>query len=208
MPVDRFRCLSSPGSILGAGAMLLLLACAHGIGSDRDNTLPTPAGSTYAWGGSSGDSLPGEIDLASNDSPLAGRVERAIDRQMQSRGWRLVDPAQADFLVHYAAGVSTQTRPVFAYPSSSWLPPGQFVCAAARCTYQRQFSMGHSGPSDPSVKEVSYRQSTLMIELEEAGSGHLTWRGLWKHEATGRQPTEERVNQVVAQTMQDLPSVK
>jgi hypothetical protein len=55
---------------------------------------------------------------------------------------------------------------------------------------------------------VIYREGALMVDLEEGKTQKLAWRGVWKDEATGQQPSEERVNKVVAETLKGLPSVK
>ncbi len=189
---------------LAALALALgLAACGADISSDRDSTIPVPVGSTYAWGGVAQRKLPGEINLAAENSIVAGRLQRAIDKEMQAKGWRLVDSSSATFLVHYHVGVQDQTQTVTDAPPA----PVALQCGAYRC-YEGRYSWGYWGPPEATTREVVYRERGLMIDLEEARSSKLVWRAIWKHEATGEQPTEERVKKVVSETMKDLPSVR
>lgn len=189
--------------ILIAALALATAACGPDVVSDRDNTIPVPVGSTYAWGGTTERKLPGEINLASENSIVAGRVQRAVDQQMQAKGWRLVDSAAASFLVHYHVGIRSEAQTVTDIPP----PPPGVNCGVYSC-YGGGYSWGYWGPPETTTREVVYREGALMIDLEDAKSGKLAWRGVRKQEATGQEPTEERVQEVVGQTMKGLPSVK
>ncbi len=191
------------GRCIAAVTTLGLLACGPDIVTDHDKTIPMPVGSTYAWGGVSQKRLPGEIDLPSENSIVAGRVQRAIDAQMKAKGWRLVDSAGANFLIHYHVGIKSEAQTVTETAQS----PVGMNCGLYNC-YGGNYSWGYWGPPEATTtREVIYREGALMIDLEEAKSRKLAWRGVWKDEATGQQPTEERVNKVVEQTMKGLPSV-
>lgn len=188
-------------------AMLALVVGASACGSaevtsDRDSTIPVPAGSTYAWGGTTQRKIPGEIDLKSENSIVAGRLQRAIDQEMQAKGWKLTDSATASFFVHYHVGVQDQRETVTDAPA-----PPPMVCGAYRC-YTGAYSWGYYGPPEVTTREVVYREGGLMIDLEQASSGKLVWRGNWKDEVSGKSPTDERVHEVVAATMKDLPAAK
>ena len=181
-----------------------VLACGPDVVSDRDNTIPVPIGSTYAWGGIGEKKLPGEIDLPSENGIVAARVERAIDHQMQAKGWKKVDSAEASFLIHYHVGIRSEAQTV----TDIAPPPVAMNCGIYSC-YGGGYTWGYWGPPEVSTtRDVVYREGALMIDLEEAKSKKLAWRGVWKQQATGREPTEERVNEVVGQTMKGLPGVK
>jgi len=186
---------------------LLVGAAACGgpeISSDRDSTIPVPAGSTYAWGGVTQRKIPGEIDLKSENGIVAGRLQRAIDAQMQAKGWKLADSASANFYVHYHVGVKDQTQLVTDAPPA----PAALLCGAYRC-YPGAFSWGYWGPPEvTTTREVVYREGGLMVDLEQASTGKLVWRGSWKDEISGKPPTDERVNEVVTATMKDLPAAR
>jgi hypothetical protein len=195
------RFLGRIGLAITAGG---LLACGPDVISDRDSSIPVPVGSTYSWGGVGSGKLPGEIDLPSENSIAAGRVEKAINAQMAAKGWRLVDSTQATFHIHYHVGIHAQAQTV----TDIAQPPAGLNCGVYNC-YGGGYEWGYYGPPEATTtREVVYREGALMIDLEDAKSGKLAWRGLWKNEATGQQPTEERVNKVVGQTMKGLPSVK
>ena len=185
---------------------LLLGAAACGsaeVTSDRDTTIPVPAGATYAWGGVTQRKIPGEIDLKSENSIVAGRLQRAIDEQMQAKGWKLADSGSANFYVHYHVGVKDQTQLVTDPP----LPPAGFTCGMYRC-FGGAYSWGYWGPPEVTTREVVYREGGLMVDLEQASSGKLVWRGSWKDEVSGKPPTDERVKEVVTATMKDLPAAR
>jgi hypothetical protein len=199
MPVLRF---------IPRSALLALLLGATSCGtaevtSDRDSTIPVPAGSTYAWGGVTQRKVPGEIDLKSENSIVAGRLQRAIDAQMQAKGWKLADSGSANFYVHYHVGVKDQTQLVTDAPP----PPAGLMCGAYRC-YPGAFSWGYWGPPEITTREVVYREGGLMVDLEQASTGKLVWRGSWKDEISGQPPTDERVKEVVTATMKGLPAAR
>ncbi len=89
-----------------AAGAALLAACASGIHSERDESIPVPHGATWAWGRTG--NLPdtgryirrGPQETA--DPIVQQRFRRAIEAAMEARGLRLVaDSAQPDFVLIY-----------------------------------------------------------------------------------------------------------
>ena len=47
-----------------------------------------------------------------------------------------------------------------------------------------------------------------MVDLVDLKSGTLAWRGIYKHEATGKVPTQEAVQEAVDKLFAKLPTAK
>ena len=107
------------------------------------------------------------------------RVQAAVDEQLANRGFEKTD--SPDLIVRYHAGVTQDFH-----------NPGA----------------GHPGECDECQPEV-YDQGTLLIDLADAHTDRLVWRG-W---ATGsidgviddQQWMERRIDEAVARIMRELP---
>ena len=85
------------------------------VNYDYDNKADFSAIHTYNWGESNG-----ADDELSNNQILKNRIVASIDSYLQSRGYRKVDPAQADVLIVIGAGVKEKMR------VTNWGGPGGY----------------------------------------------------------------------------------
>jgi len=79
---------------------------------DRDDTIPSSPGSTWAWGPEPPEKRPDELDPRVNNTIIHGRVKRAVEQVLAQKGFRQTDATTADFLVFYRVGVKDSRRTV------------------------------------------------------------------------------------------------
>ncbi|MFI5211169.1 MAG: DUF4136 domain-containing protein, partial [Gemmatimonadales bacterium] len=107
--------LKSGSPIRGAAcAALVVLAagCGPTISSDRDQSLPIPAGATYVWHGG-GDLSQQQVDPNIQNDIVQQRILNAINAQMKAKGFVLTtDSAGAYFAVRYYMALQQSTQMV------------------------------------------------------------------------------------------------
>ena len=94
-------------SLLGSA---ILAGCGPSITSERDDTIPVPAGATVAFAGAASE---GEknVDPAVQNDIVHRRIQTAIKKQLVAHGFTAAeDPAKADFLVRYYVGMQQHTE--------------------------------------------------------------------------------------------------
>jgi hypothetical protein len=86
-------------------ALVLLAACGPTVTVDVSPEVAVPGGGTYAWGGQQ-IKLPSEVQqgIVARSPAIQAWVKKAIDAELQKKGYRLVDSTQAAFFVRYAVG--------------------------------------------------------------------------------------------------------
>jgi Domain of unknown function (DUF4136) len=117
----------------------------------------------------------GDTDYAAIDD----RVRKAFEREMKTRGFHRVDRERPDFVVTYYAAVA---KPI---------DPKQLDYAAGNPASER------SGLNGDGV----YEQGTLIVDLLDAKTGRLAWRGAGRRVFQPEQtPAErsERIDEAVA----------
>jgi hypothetical protein len=108
------------------------------------------------------------------------RVHAAVDRQLANRGFEKA--ASPHFLVHYHASVTQEIQ----------ISPSEHGVACEECR--------------PEV----YDEGTLLIDIVDARTGLLAWRGWAKGSVDGvvdnQEWMERRIDEAVARIMRELPS--
>ena len=108
------------------------------------------------------------------------RVQAAVDQQLTSRGFE--KSASPDLIVHYHASVSQDIR----------------ITAGER-------SGGHCDECQPEV----YDEGTLLIDLVDARTNQLVWRGWAKDSIDGmidnQKWMEQKIDEAVARIIKKLP---
>jgi hypothetical protein len=109
------------------------------------------------------------------------RVQAAVDQQLAGRGFEKT-AAGPHFLVHYHASVTQEIQ----------ISPGEHDVACEDCR--------------PEV----YDEGTLLIDLVDARTGLLAWRGWAKGSIDGvvdnQEWMERRIDEAVARIMRELPN--
>lgn len=182
-------------------ALVLLAACGPTVSTDVSPEIAVPGGATYAWGGQQ-IKLPREVEqgVVARSPAIKAMVKKAINAELQRKGYRLVDSTQAAFFVRYAVGSRVQTENV---TEISAVSPGVAGCGEWAC-----WNGWDSGWYDASRKDVSTREAGIVIDLVDRPSGKLAWRGVLRDDAPDKIPDENLVNSVVGKALKRLPSVK
>jgi len=112
----------------------------------------------------------GDIEYAAIDE----RVRTAFEREMKTRGFHHVERERPDFIVTYYAAVA---KPI---------DPKQLDYAAGNPPSER------AGVNDAGV----YEQGTLIVDLLDAKTGRLAWRGAGRHVFDAKQTPDERRDRI------------
>ncbi len=174
--------------MLAAAACLLLAGCSqYDIKYDYDTESNFSNFKTYAW-------IPVTINEGSTSAQTAmqkntlldGRIRSAVDAAMVSKGFTL-NADTPDLLVVYHTGMQNQVDVTdwgYSYAGSYW------------------------GWAGRDIDVYNYTEGTLLVDLVNAQSKKLAWRG----SATGvvdpsnsPEKVQERINEVVAEIFENYP---
>lgn len=192
------------GRLVGAGLILGLSACASVQTST--NFDPNSAQSfgkyhTYAW-------LPMKAAKTEQDARVYNpiiqtRVQQSVDRELAARGFQKVAPGQKpDFKMgwHGAVDEKVAVDTVDSYYGYAWDP-----------WYDPFFgpvAFGGAGfPGDETMVR-EYQQGTLVLDVVDAGSNKLVWRGtaqaqLSEHMSAAK--SQKLIDRSVDKLLKDFP---
>ncbi len=173
------------GHALVALAGLLAACTTIQVSTDFDPGIDFGALETYAW---LPDSERRHGDPRIDNTLLDQRVRSAVDRELEARGFRILQSGTPDFLVTHFAAVDRRIRVDQIYRSSRG--PG----------------WGQSGWSDTVVNE--YEQGTLLLDVLDPRSRNLMWRGTAAARlGTAKTPEQrtQRVNEAVERLLDRFP---
>jgi hypothetical protein len=184
---------SQTGTPIGAAvAALLVLAagCGPTISSDRDETLPIPAGATYVWHGGA-DLSQAQIDPTIQNDIVHQRIQNAIDAQMKAKGFvETTDSAAAYFALRYYLALQQSTQLVTTTTGVGW-----------GGGYGYGWGWGGWGGGISTTTPVTSTDGGLVIDVLQNSNGKLVWRGQVSGQVGSQAPSTQRVNQVVAEVM-------
>jgi hypothetical protein len=154
-------------------ACILLTACSPSM-TVRQDFIPGTDFSpyrTYAW-------LPDHPPTAIADALIDRRIREAVDVGMQDRGFTAPAAGEPNLYVGYQLILDEQrdVRTVSEYWGPSWRVPG--------------FYTGVTGATSTQV--VSYTLGTLVIDLFDASTRELVWRGSAETEIDETSEPEQR----------------
>ncbi len=179
-------------------AMILLLAgCGSQVAIDSDYKAGFDFTQlrSYQWHGSSKNHA--------NDI-LDGRIRNSVDEVLGSQGYQLEKGAQVDFLVNY--GVTTEEKTdIRTYNTYSGMAPG-YSMGYRRGYYRYGYSMAYR--SEPEVVSYQYEEGTLIIDVVDAKTDKLVWRGTAEGRLKDNMSVEERqqaTKAIVAKVLEGFP---
>jgi len=183
-------------------AALAVAGCGPSIQFDRDETIPIPAGATYAYPPED-HSKDAQADPSQSNTIVQGRIQKAIDGQLAKKGYkRVFDIEQAEFVVRYFWNVKkdtqlvTTTTPVMdPYMGWGW-------------GYGYGWGWGYGGGFATSTAPVTITEGTFILDMVKKDTKKLAWRATWVGEPRGRAPTQEELNDGAADLLAKAPAAK
>jgi hypothetical protein len=167
------------------------------IGYDFDRSADFSAYHTYAW-------LSGEQektgDRRADSSTVDTRIRIAVGTQLRVKGYQTLSEGRPDFYVAYHIGLTDSSPTV----SSQYFSEGM-----AGRPFGYSADTRSSSDRTPSINEPqSYLTGTLMIDIVDAASRKLVWRGTAAGEVdqglTSRE-RDERTKAIVQSILSHFP---
>ncbi len=171
------------GVVLVVALALLVAGCGStlSVQTQRDASIPIPAGATWGWNPiPPAERLPGELDPRANNPTIHGRVERAIEAVLTSKGFRQVEPVTADFLVNYRVGVRDVQQ-------------------------MQQVLSGGVGTTHMTVLPTEFTQGGLLIDLLDRATGKLAFRAWAVEDVEKGAGSEKAIQDLVTRLLKELP---
>ena len=169
--------------------------------SKAATSLPGPR---YAWIAMP-QRLKAEADIRVQDLQLRARIQSAVDKALQAKGYRLADSAsQADFQVAYRVGVldAQSAKIEDAGPSSA--PEAAIECRQGGCS--QIITRVGDGSLQMHVETTDYVEGGLMVEVLEPGQIRVLWRALYKGTVRGpKDGAQAHLDAIASQTLTQLP---
>lgn len=147
---------------------------------------------------------PEAVDPRVDNDIVRGAIERAVRAAMSARGFiEVADPQRAELLLSFRVGLTrrTELRETLA-PS----PVRQrVVCGPRGCIPVLDVWAWH-GPPALSVRSVEYLEGGLMLDVLDAASGRLGWRGTIEERVQrGGMPPQTEIDAAVLRLIERIP---
>ena len=168
--------------------LALLAACSPlSVNYDYDNTADFTKFKSYEWMAKPANLPSNPATAPQNSDLLDRRIRAAIEAELDSRGLSS-DPAAPDLLVVYHLGVQDKVQVT---------------------DYGYTYSPYYWGGGGRQIDVYQYQEGSLIIDLVDAGTKNLVWRGSGSKVIENTQMTPEqmqaRVSEIVGTIMQSYP---
>jgi Domain of unknown function (DUF4136) len=152
----------------------LLSGCATmGVGSHTERGLTWSQYHTFEWGPA--DSLPPSDPRFQKDPSFRDRIEGAVERQLAAKGFeRSAATATPDLLIHYHAAINERIN------------VDEIDRQYARCV-----------TADCGPRLTHHEVGTLVVDVVDARTNRLIWRGWAQDSVQGVLGNRDRVRQTV-----------
>lgn len=200
----------------GLALMALVALCTAGtvqaatVAPNSEVTVSMPAthlpGSRYAW-------VPMPARLAAENDPrvldpqFRQRLQSALDKALQAKGYRLVDsPAQADFLVAYRVGVRDEEQVLLRDEGvgSAPTPQASIECNSNGCS--QMVVPGGDGAPVMDIKRARYVEGALQLEAIEPKALRVVWRVLNRGTVKRSNGSQRQLDAIARTTLAQLPA--
>ena len=200
---------------LATAAVILVAACGPKITSDRDKSIPIPAGATVEF---EGGVLEGtnQLDPSVSNNIVHRRIQLAIVAQLTQRGFTMVDSTKdATFRVRYYVGVTSSTSLVTTTTGVGMMGPGMMGPGMWGPGWGMGWGMGGMGMGGmgmggmavSNTTQVTNTEASFVVDLQDEKSGNTAWRAVWQGSPGSRAPSEQEINTTMARMFSSLPKV-
>jgi hypothetical protein len=191
--------MSFPLRLAGALLVLGLASCSTlktSTNYDPNSVQQLGAYHTYSW-----------LPLKEGADPhvynpiIQARVQQAVDRNLTSRGYQKVEEGQpSDFKVGWHGAIDEKVdvdyvNTAYGYGWDPWYDP-----------FYGPVAYGGAGAGHPVVRE--YREGTLILDVVDAGSNKLVWRGTAESELSEKMDankSQKLINQAADEMLEKFP---
>lgn len=191
--------MSLPSRLAGALLVLGLASCTSvktSTNYDPNSVQALDSYRTYAW-------LPMKegADPRVYNPIIQARVQLAVDRELQARGYQKVAEGRTpDFKIGWHGAIDDKVdvdfvNRFYGYAWDPWYDP-----------FYGPVAYGGAGLSEPVVRE--YRQGTLILDIVDAGSNKLVWRGTAESELSENMSAEKSqklINKAADELLEKFP---
>jgi len=201
IPLDRpFRLLTT------AAGILLVASCgAPAISSERDSTIPVPAGATVTFEGGTVEG-PQQVDPGVQNDIVHRRIQLAIVAQLQQKGFKMVQNAgSATFRVRYFVGIKKDTDYVTTTTgvAAPYYSPWGYGYGYGWAGYG---GYGYGG-GVTTTQQVTTTDVSFVVDIVDQKTGNTAWRGIWQGSPGPQAPTEQQINTTMAKIFATAPKV-
>lgn len=197
---QRVRVLATAVAILGVAA------CGPSISSDRDSSIPIPAGATVEFDGGTVEGAQ-QANPAVQNSIMHRRIQLAIIKQLQQKGYTIVDSSQdATFRVAYFVGIQKSTDYVTTTTGVGMSPYYGGWGYGYGYGWGPGWGYGY-GTAVTTTQPVTTTDVSFVVQLTDEKTGNTAWRGLWQGSPGPKPPSEDQVNTTMAKIFSSLPKV-
>jgi hypothetical protein len=152
----------------------------------------------HGWGDHTRAGAPGDQAI------LDSRVKLAVDNQLAAKGYVKQGVETPDFLLAYHVMVEEKkelrtTERDYRFPSYTYRGPGRG---------RRYYDPGGFGTREWETREYVYTEGTLMLDIVDAETSRLIWRGSAQTElkaSLSPQKRQKRLNTAVEQMLSHFP---
>lgn len=186
-----------PRRLLALGfGLLCVWGCSHlRVDTDYDTDLDFSRFRTFAWLEPPVTSEPREssieefVDPFERNSLLDKRVRQAVERELLARGYQRASDGQPDFELQYHVLLKDRMQ-VRSYPDVYY--------GHGRYPY-------YYGASAGGVSTYNYQEGTLIVDVIDAGTRQLAWRGWAVGVNRKGYYTDEKVGEAVRAVLERFP---
>jgi hypothetical protein len=177
---------SLAGILTGLLAAALIGGCATPVRSEYDQRANFDRFRSFAWVAPERDKV---ADPVLDSQLLDRRMRSAVQSELIARGYDLVSPDEADFLVTYHTSTRERIQPgttrvsIGYHRGSPFWWGGTFADTGAR----------------------SYREGTIIIDIIDRAEGTLVWRGWSASEVRQDRYTDDRLRRLTSSILKDFP---
>lgn len=160
-------------------------------------------GQGYAWVPMPAPTAP-ERDARVQDAQFREALQASLDRALQAKGYRLVDRADAAFVVAHRVGVR-DVNEVLAVPGEAGAvtPMAGVKCSGGSCS---QLMVTGEGTPAQRTRSSERTEGGLLVEVIEPRSVRVVWRALNTGTVRPGEWTPDRLDAVATQTLSGLPA--
>ncbi|HVK51582.1 MAG TPA: DUF4136 domain-containing protein [Pseudoxanthomonas sp.] len=195
-------------------ALFVFAACALPAAAQQGSvnvskTATSLPGPRYAWVAMPAQ-LPAESDQRVQDPAFRQRLQAALDKALQAKGYRLASGvSQADFIVAFRVGVQdieeVQVKDIPMPKGGGSTPQAAIECRAGGCSQLVAQTSGGQTELKTTVKHST--EGGLLVEVIEPQTIRVLWRALARGAVKHGEARQSRLDVIAVQTLDSLPAL-